>query len=213
MRVLVGISGSIAVVGITGHLQQFLMQEEVEELRVIMTPTAARFLSPKAIEAIIGKSVRTDLWSEPGPMIAPAELVMGIDVYVVAPASATTIARCASGSAETLVSNCYLCHTGPVVFAPAMPEEALAHPAVRRNFKQLEEFGACILETSIGRSAATKKQTRGAMCPFPAMWFRIKSLVEQAQKEKQPTSRNETPHKRSETGDAHAFEHSPAISS
>ncbi|HEV2851664.1 MAG TPA: flavoprotein [Thermoanaerobaculia bacterium] len=188
MRVLVGISGSIAVVGITGHLQQFLMQKEVEELRVIMTPTAAHFLSPKAIEAIIGRSVRVDLWSEPGPMIAPAELVMGIDVYVVAPASATTVARCASGSADTLVSLCYLCHKGPVVFAPAMSEEALAHPAVRRNFKQLEEFGACILETSTGYSAATKKLNRGAMCPFPAMWSRLKSLVEQAQKEKQSVS-------------------------
>lgn len=185
MRVLVGISGSIAVTGITGYLQQFLLQKEVEELRVVMTPTAARFISPKAIEAWIGRSVRVDLWSEPGPMIAPAELVMGIDVYVVAPASATTVARCASGSAETLISNCYLCHTGPVIFAPAMPEEVLAHPAVRRNLKQLEEFGACILETSIGFSASTKKQSRGAMCPFPTMWARIKDLVEQAQKEKQ----------------------------
>ena len=186
MRVLVGISGSIAVVGITGHLQQLLMQKEVEELRVVMTPTAARFLNPKAIEALIGRTVRVDLWSEPGPMIAPAELVMGIDIYVVAPASATTLARCASGSAETLVSNCYLCHTGPVVFAPAIPEAVMVHPAVRRNLKQLEEFGACILETSTGYSAATKKQAKGAMCPFPQMWARLKSLVEQAQKEKQP---------------------------
>jgi phosphopantothenoylcysteine synthetase/decarboxylase len=184
VKVLMGISGSIAVVGITGHLQQFLLQEEVEELRVVMSPTAARFISPKAIEAIIGRSVKTDLWSDSGPMIAPAELVMGIDAYVIAPASATTLARCASGSAETLVSLCYLCHKGPVVFAPAMSEEALAHPAVRRNLKQLEEFGACILETSIGYSAAAKKQTRGAMAPFPAMWSRLKSLVEEAQKEK-----------------------------
>jgi len=184
MRVLIGISGSLAVVGITVHLKQFLMQEEVEELQAIMTPTAARFISPKAIEAIIGRSVRVDLWSEPGPMISPAELVMGIDVYVVAPASATTLARCASGSAETLVSMCYLCHKGPVVFAPAMHEDALAHPAVRRNLKQLEEFGACILETAIGYSAAAKKETRGAMCPFPAMWSRLKSLVGQAQKGK-----------------------------
>jgi len=186
MRVLVGISGSIAVVGITGHLQQLLMQKEVEELRVVMTPTAARFLSPKAIEALIGRAVKVDLWSDPGPMIAPAELVIGIDIYVVAPASATTLARCASGSAETLVSNCYLCHTGPVVFAPAIPEAVMAHPAVRRNLKQLEEFGACVLETSTGYSAATKKQAKGAMCPFPPMWARMKSLVEQAQKEKQP---------------------------
>jgi phosphopantothenoylcysteine synthetase/decarboxylase len=161
MKILVGISGSIAVVGITGHIQQFLLQKEVEELRVIMTPTAARFLNPKAIEAMIGKTVHVDLWSEPGPMIAPAELVMGIDVYVVAPASATTVARCASGSAETLVANCYLCHRGPVVFAPAMPEDVLAHPAVRRNLKQLE------------------------MCPFPTMWARIKTLVEPTPQEKQ----------------------------
>jgi phosphopantothenoylcysteine decarboxylase/phosphopantothenate--cysteine ligase len=188
MKVLLGISGSIAVVGITGHVQQFLMQKEVEELRVIMTPTAARFLNPKAIEAMIGRRVYVDLWADPGPMIAPAELVMGIDVYVIAPASATTVSRCASGSAETLIANSYLCHKGPVIFAPAMPEDVMAHPAVRQNLKRLEEFGACILETSTGYSSAAKKMTGGAMCPFSLMWPRLKSLVEQAQKEKQSGS-------------------------
>jgi phosphopantothenoylcysteine decarboxylase/phosphopantothenate--cysteine ligase len=181
MRVLVGISGSIALVGITGHLQQFLLQPEVEELRVIMTPTATRFLNPKTIEAFLGSRVRADLWAEPGPMISPAELVMGIDVYVVAPASATTLAHCASGSAETLVSNCYLCHTGPVIFAPAMPEEVMAHPAVGRNLKQLEEWGACIMEPVMGYSAAAKRRLRVAMGQFPEMWSRIKDLVETAQ--------------------------------
>ncbi len=121
-------------------------------------------------------------------MIAPAELVMGIDVYVIAPASATTVARCASGSAETLIANSYLCHKGPVIFAPAMPENVMAHPAVRQNLKRLEEFGACILETSTGYSSAAKKMTGGAMCPFALMWHRLKSLVEQAQKEEQSDS-------------------------
>jgi phosphopantothenoylcysteine decarboxylase / phosphopantothenate---cysteine ligase len=178
MRILVGISGSIGVLGITGHLQQFLMQEEVEELRVVMTPTAARFLSPRAIEAFLGSPVRVDLWSEPGPMISPPELVKGIDVYVVAPASASTLARCASGSAETLVANCYLCHTGPVAFAPAMSEEMMAHPAVRRNLRQLKEFGACILPPSMGYAAAAKKYLRVAMCPYPRMWSQLKALVD-----------------------------------
>lgn len=187
MRVLFGISGSIGVIGVTGHLQQFLMQEEVEELRVVMTPTAARFLSPRAIEAFLGDPVRVDLWSEPGPMISPPELVRGIDVYVVAPASATTLSRCAAGSAETLVANCYLCHTGPVLFAPAMSEEMMAHPAVRRNLRQLEEFGASILEPSMGYSAAAKRELRVAMCPFPRMWSRLKAVVEEARPRK-PTA-------------------------
>ena len=98
------------------------------------------------------------------------------------------MARCASGSAETLIANSYLCHKGPVIFAPAMPEDVMAHPAVRQNLKRLEEFGACILETSTGYSSAAKKMTGGAMCPFSLMWPRLKSLVEQAQKEKQSDS-------------------------
>src|SRR3954452_8328552 len=145
MKILVGISGSVGVLAIPAFLNQFLMQREVEEVRAIMTPTAARFLNPPSLEAPLRSPVRVDPWTDTAPMVSPPELVHGVDVYVIAPASTTTLARCATGSAETLVANCYLACQVPVVFAPAMPVEVQEHPAVRANLGRLQEYGATIL--------------------------------------------------------------------
>lgn len=179
MKVLVGISGSIGVVGIHNYLIDLLLQEEVEEVNAVMTPAAARFISPRSLEAFIRRPVYIDPWTdEINVMFSPPELVKGIDLYLVAPASATTLSRCASGSADTLVAHCYLCHTGPVAFAPSMAPEMWKHPAVRRNFALLRKFGACILPPGEGYSVAARKMQKGAMCSFTEMWPRLKALVE-----------------------------------
>jgi phosphopantothenoylcysteine decarboxylase / phosphopantothenate---cysteine ligase len=187
MRILVGITGSIGVLGIHSYLVSLLSQKEVEEIRVLMTPTAARFVSPRALEALISTPVRVDSWTDSGQMISPPALVKGIDLYLIAPASATTLAKCAAGIADTLVTNCYLCHTGPVAFAPAMAPEMWDHPAVRANFERLQGFGACILPSGVGFSAALGKNIKGAICSFAVMWPRLKELVEEAKKASQGT--------------------------
>lgn len=179
MKILVGISGSIGVLGAHVYLINLLGKEEVEEVRAVMTPTAARFVSPKAIEALIGKPVRVDPWTDAGQMISPPDLVKGVDLFLIAPASATTLSRCAAGSAETLLTNLYLCFTGPVAFAPAMAPEMWDHPAVRRNMDRLREDGAAILPAGVGFSAALGKSIKGAMCPFSQMWPLLKAQVEE----------------------------------
>jgi phosphopantothenoylcysteine decarboxylase/phosphopantothenate--cysteine ligase len=178
MRILVGISGSIGVVGIHFYLINMLLEEEVKEVNAIMTPTAARFISPRSLEAYTKQPVHVDLWTEPGAMLAPPELVKGVDLYLIAPASATTLSRCATGSAETLVAQCYLCHTGPVAFAPSMSPEMLEHPAVRRNLDRLREFGACILPQGEGFSVAARKMQKGSMCSYAQMWPQLKALTQ-----------------------------------
>lgn len=183
MRILVGISGSIGVLGIHSYLLDLRSQPEVEEVRVIMTPTAARFVSPRAIEAILGQTVHVDAWSDSGPMTSPPILLKDIDLYLVAPASATTLSRCAAGLAETLVAHCYLSFVGAVAFAPAMAPEMLEHPATQRNLSHLKEFGATILPCGMGYSAATGKRLRGALCPFPQMWPTLRSIVEESRAE------------------------------
>ncbi|HTG36992.1 MAG TPA: flavoprotein [Thermoanaerobaculia bacterium] len=187
MKILVGISGSIGVLGIHAYLISLLAQKEVEEVRAVMTPTATRFVSPRALEALIGKAVAVDPWTDSGKMVSPPELVQGADLYLIAPASATTLSRCASGSAETLVSNCYLCFTGPVAFAPAMAPEMWDHPAVRRNLDRLQQDGALILPAGVGFSAALGKSIKGALCAFPQMWPQLKSLVEKRQETLDPS--------------------------
>jgi phosphopantothenoylcysteine decarboxylase/phosphopantothenate--cysteine ligase len=176
MKILVGISGSLGAIGIHAYLISLLLEDEVEEVHAVMTPTAARFLSPKSLEAILARPVHVDPWHEPGIMYSPPELVKGIDLYLIAPASASTLSRCASGSAETLVASCYLCHTGPVAFAPSMSPEMLEHPAVKRNIGQLESFGAHILPLGEGYSVAAKKKLKSYMCPYQQMWPILRNL-------------------------------------
>jgi phosphopantothenoylcysteine decarboxylase/phosphopantothenate--cysteine ligase len=182
MKVLVGISGSIGVMGIPGHLISLQVEQEVEELRVLMTPTAARFVNPQTLEALLRQSIHVDPWADGHPMYSPVDLVKGVDLFLIAPASATTISRCANGSADTLLAHCYLCHSGPVAFAPSMSPEMLEHRAVRRNLKQLETDGACILPLGAAYSASTGTFQKGGLCAYQEMWPILKSLVRKQSK-------------------------------
>lgn len=181
MKILVGISGSIGVLGIPAHLSGLLAEPEVEELRILMTPTAARFVNPKTLEALLRRPVHVDPWTDARQMVSPPELVGDVDLYLIAPASATTISRCANGAGETLLAHCYLSYRGPVAFAPSMSPEMWEHPAVVRNLERLREDGACILPAGMGYSAATGKMGRGAMCSYKEMWPLLKSLVQKRQ--------------------------------
>ena len=190
MKILVGISGSIGVLGIHAYLVSLLLEKEVDEVHAIMTPTAARFVSPRALEAVLRRPVHVDPWTDAGTMFSPPDLVRGIDLYLIAPASATTLSRCAAGSAETLVTNCYLCHTGAVAFAPAMSAEMWEHPAVRRNLERLRQDGACVLPAGEGYLVSARKREKGPMCSYAEMWPRLKAHVAQVQESKR---RGQTP--------------------
>jgi phosphopantothenoylcysteine decarboxylase/phosphopantothenate--cysteine ligase len=181
MKILVGISGSIGVLGIPAHLISLQVEKEVEELRIIMTPTAARFVSPRTLEALVRLPVHVDPWTDGRPMYSPPELVEDVDLFLIAPASATTLSRCANGSGETLLSHCYLSYTGLVAFAPSMAPEMRAHPAVVRNLERLREDGACILPSGPSYSAATGTFVKGGTCTYQEMWPILKSLLQERQ--------------------------------
>jgi|SRR4028118_358750 Phosphopantothenoylcysteine synthetase/decarboxylase len=182
MKILVGISGSVGVVGIHTYLLNLLMEKEVDEVNAIMTPSAARFLNPRTLEVFLGNQVHVDPWTDTGLMYAPPELVKGVDLYLIAPASATTLSRCATGSAETLIANCYLCHTGPVAFAPSMSPSMWDHPAVIQNIDRLKSFGACILPPGEGFSITARKTEKASICSYTEMWPRLRSFVQESQR-------------------------------
>ena len=179
MKILVGISGSIGVLGIPPYLVNLQAEKEVEEIRIIMTPTAARFVNPQALEALLRRQVYIDPWTDGGPTYSPPELLKDIDVFLIAPASATTLSRCATGSGETLLAHCYLCHRGPSAFAPSMSAEMWEHPAVLRNLEQLKADGATILPAGASYSAATGKVQKTSVCSYKEMWPILKSLAAQ----------------------------------
>src|SRR3954453_18118085 len=135
-------------------------------VRVIRTATAERFVGDASFAALTGAPVLTGEFerdpargafpAEPPPEHAPLshlELVRNADVFVVAPASANTIAKLAQGLADNLLTSAALAAPCPLLVAPAMNHHMWEHPATRANVATLRGRGVTVLEPGTGRLA------------------------------------------------------------
>lgn len=151
--VVLGVTGSIAVykaVDLASKLTQAGARVEV-----VMTPEAARFVSPITFDGVTGRRAVLDMWEPPpGPAEPHVALARAADVLVVAPATATTLARLALGLAEEMVSLTALATTAPLVVCPAMDHQMYAHPATQAHVRTLTERGAYFVGPEEGRLAS-----------------------------------------------------------
>ena len=164
MNILVGICGSIGVLGIHAYLIRLAAEPGVR-VRAMMTPTAARIVNRAALGAVVGSPVLSDLWQK-DKAITPSLMLGDTDVLLLAPASANTIGLCAMGMASNIVSACYLAHRGSTVVAPSMAPQILCHRAVRRNIQTLMDDGVLVLPTGDGFVASTGQWSSGALCDY-----------------------------------------------
>ncbi|MBI5158134.1 MAG: bifunctional phosphopantothenoylcysteine decarboxylase/phosphopantothenate--cysteine ligase CoaBC [Acidimicrobiia bacterium] len=141
------LAGRRIVLGVTGGVAAFkaayLARRLVEAgavLRVVMTRSALEFLGPQTMAAITGTPPLTELFG-PDTVSPHTELAAWADAVVVAPATAATLARMASGESDDLLVATILAFEGPVVVAPAMHTEMWEHPATRRNVAMLAGDG------------------------------------------------------------------------
>ena len=129
-RILLGVSG-----GVAAYKAVYLARRLVErgaDVEVIMSDSARRFVGEQTFAAVTGKPVEINLFG--AARVSPhTELARWAELVVVAPATAATMARLASGLSEDLLSATLLASTAPVVLAPAMHTERWEHPATRRN--------------------------------------------------------------------------------
>jgi phosphopantothenoylcysteine decarboxylase / phosphopantothenate---cysteine ligase len=176
MTVLVGITGSIGVLGIHAYLARLAAEPDVR-IRAVMTTTAAAIVSPAALGALLRCPVVSDEWQRE-QAVPPSKHVEDVDVLLIAPATATTMSYCAAGAAPNLVSACYLAHEGPTIFAPAMAPEMLAHPATQRNLRVLAEDGAIVLETGRGLQVSSGRWVDGALCDYSVMRDAVFGAIE-----------------------------------
>lgn len=148
-NVLIGVSGSISAYKACDLVQR--LKDEGARVRVIMTPSAAKLVHPNTFAALTGASVPVDGWSgvESGAM-HHIDLARWADLYVIAPATAHTIAELAHGLTGSLLSLVYLVFAGNAYIAPAMNSVMLNAPATRRNLETLEAKGDVILPTGEG---------------------------------------------------------------
>lgn len=135
-EILLGITGGIAAYKAVDILRR--MKSMGASVTVLMTEAAARFISPVTFESLSGNTVYTDLFSSP---LAHISLTSSADAYLIAPATANTIGRLASGLAGDIVSLSFLSFEGPVIIAPSMNWRMYGHPVLQRNLGLLREIG------------------------------------------------------------------------
>ena len=139
-RVLVAVSGSIAAVK-TPLLVSALVKAGAE-VRCLVTPSGAALVSPVALASLSRHRcyLEADQWNPKAPRPLHIELAEWAEVTIVAPLSASSMARWSQGSADGLLASVLLATEGPVIAAPAMNTAMWRHPAVQRNWLQIQDF-------------------------------------------------------------------------
>jgi len=187
-RILLGVSGGIAaykslelarLATLAGH-----------GVRVLMTETAGRFIGAASFEGIVGAPVLTSEFErdplagafpgEPRPAHDPIghlEVAANCDAYLVAPASANTLAKLAAGMADSMLTTSFLACTAPRLVAPAMNDRMYADAATQANLATLRERGVEVIEPGEGRLASRGELGKGRL-PDPAeLLARIEAVL------------------------------------
>jgi len=144
--------------GITGGIGAYKsvevargLQRHRHDIAAVMTESATRFIGPLTFEAITRRGVITDQYAiGANADIEHIALASKMDLLLVAPATANIIGKFANGIADDFLSALYLATTSPVLVAPAMNTNMLAHPAVQANLKMLSARGVRFVEPGEG---------------------------------------------------------------
>lgn len=150
-KIILGISGSIAAYK-AAFLTRLLIKEGAE-VRVLMTPAAAQFITPLTLSTLSKHPVLSDVQSEAG-WNNHVELGLWADAMVIAPATANTLAKLANGICDNMLSAVYLSARCPVYLAPAMDVDMWHHPATQQNIKRLQANGNTIIPVAHGELAS-----------------------------------------------------------
>ncbi|MCL4541378.1 MAG: bifunctional phosphopantothenoylcysteine decarboxylase/phosphopantothenate--cysteine ligase CoaBC [Chloroflexi bacterium] len=152
-RIGIAVCGGIAAYKIAGLVST--LAQEGAEVDVLFTRDAARFVSPLTFQALTHRPVHTDPWElGTSGSITHVALARTLEVLVVAPVTAHTLARLAHGFADDMVTLVALATAAPVILAPAMDAEMYQHPAVRHNVALLQERGCRVIGPATGRLAS-----------------------------------------------------------
>lgn len=152
MRIVVGVSGGIAAYKACELVSRLV--KAGHEVRVVMTPAAAQFVAPLTFRALSGQEVGLRSDDEPVGPLSHVKLAHWADALVIAPASASLMARLAQGHAVDMLGLVYLGFRGPVLVAPAMEPEMWDHPRTRENCRILTEDGVNWVGPGFGRMAS-----------------------------------------------------------
>jgi phosphopantothenoylcysteine decarboxylase / phosphopantothenate---cysteine ligase len=201
-RILLGVSGGIAAYKALELAR--LATRKGHAVRVLMTPAATRFVGPASFEGIVGAPVLTDeferdpaLGAFPGDEppghdpIGHLAVVANADAYLVAPASANTLAKLAAGICDSMVATTFLACTAPRAVAPAMNDRMYEDAATQENLARLRDRGVHVVEPDsgplasrgehgVGRLPSPERllaEVEALLPPAPGPWDGLRVLV------------------------------------
>ncbi len=187
-HILLGVSGGIAAYKSLELAR--LATKEGHAVRVLMTPAAQRFVGPASFEGIVGAPVLTDEFErdpmrgafpgDPPPEHDPIghlEVVANADVYLIAPASANTVAKLAAGIADSMVTTSFLACSAPRLVAPAMNDRMYRDDATQANLATLRDRGVILIEPEEGPLASRGEHGIGRLPEPRALLDAIEQAV------------------------------------
>lgn len=148
LNIVVGITGGIAAYKAVGVVRALVLAGH--DVHVVPTEGALRFVGRPTLEAISRNPVHTDLY-EGVAEVRHVAIGQAADLIVIAPATANTIAKLATGLADDLLGNTVLASEAPVVIAPAMHTEMWRHPATQANIATLRSRGVTVVGPAVGQ--------------------------------------------------------------
>lgn len=152
-HIILGISGGIAAYK-SVYLLRLLIKAGAE-VQVVITPSGKEFITPVTLSALSGKPVVSEFFTaNTGEWHSHVDLGLWADAMVIAPATASTIAKMANGVADNMLITTYLSAKAPVFVAPAMDLDMFAHPTTQRNIELLRSYGNYIIEPTSGELAS-----------------------------------------------------------
>jgi phosphopantothenoylcysteine decarboxylase/phosphopantothenate--cysteine ligase len=172
MRVVLGVSGGIAAYKAPELVRR--LRDAGADVRVILTPNAARFVSPLSLAAVSEHGVILEQWGDAGHGgVDHIELARWGELLLIAPATANILAKLATGIADDALTTYALAHRGAVMVAPAMNTFMLQHPTVAENVARLRARGVIVLEPDSGLLACGDEGA-GRMPDVPVLVQRVR---------------------------------------
>lgn len=152
-NILLGVCGGIAAYK-TAYIIRLLVKEGAS-VKVIMTQESCQFITPLTLSVLSKNPVFTSSHDpENGEWYSHIELASWADIFLIAPATANTIAKMAHGIADNLLLTTYLSAECPVIVAPAMDLNMYKHPATQNNIEILQKRGNIIIPVTSGELAS-----------------------------------------------------------
>lgn len=156
------LSGKKIILGVTGGIAAYksaqiirLLVQRGAEVKVVMTPLAKEFISPLTMATLSKNPILVDFFDpENGSWNSHVDLGTWADALLIAPATANTLAKMATGIADNLLLTTYLSARCPVFVAPAMDLDMFAHPTTKQNLSTLKSFGNYVIEPTVGELAS-----------------------------------------------------------